>query len=95
MDEATKYILQEIGNMGKKSRMREGQDIIITADDFRTFWKRVSEWTTSLPSSIHYDHYKVAVKSQHVSKINAQQLTVMAKSGVAPVRWGMTLQVLL
>ena len=95
MDEATKYILQEIGNMGRKTRIGEGHKIVITADDFKTFWKRVSEWTTSSSSSIQYGHYKAAVKNKLVPKINAQQLTVIARSGVAPMRWGMSLQVLL
>ena len=49
----------------------------------------------SSPSSIHYGYYKVSVKSELSSKIHAQQLTVIARSGVAPVRWGMSLQVLL
>ena len=97
IDKAAKYILQEIGNMGRETSMGEGHEITITANDFRTFWKRVSEWTTSSSSSIHYGHYKAAVKMkvELVSKINAQQLTVIARSGVAPVRWGMSLQVLL
>ena len=55
----------------------------------------MSEWTTSSLSTIHYGHYKATAKSELVSKINAQQLTVIARSGVAPVRWGMSLQVLL
>ena len=93
--QSTKYILQEIGNMGRKTRMGEGHEITITADDFRTFWKRVSEWITSSPSSMHYDHYKAAVKCELVSKINAQQVTVIARSGLSPVRWRMSLQVLL
>ena len=44
---------------------------------------------------MHYGHYKAAVKSEILSKNNAQQLTVIARSGVAPLRWEMSLQVLL
>ena len=50
LEEATKYILQEIGKMGKATRNGEEHEIIITTEDFQTFWKRVSEWTTSSPS---------------------------------------------
>ena len=95
LDDATRYILQEIGKMGGKMRKGEGQEIVITKEDYRTFWNRVGEWTTSSPSSIHYGHYKASVKSDLSSKMHAQQLTVIARSGVAPERWGVSLQVLL
>ena len=82
--------------MWKATRNGERHKITITAEGFQTFRKRVSERTTSSPSSIHYGHYKATVKSELVTKINAQQLTeVIARSDVAPMRWGMSLQVLL
>ena len=34
LDEATKYILQEIGNMGRKTRCGDGHEITITTEDF-------------------------------------------------------------
>ena len=40
LDEATKYILQEIGNMGRKTRNGDGHEITITAEDFQIFWKK-------------------------------------------------------
>ena len=86
LDEATKFILQEIGEMGKKTKLCDGHEIIIATEDFQTFWKRVSEWTTSSPSPIHYGHYKAVVKSEILSKNTAQQLTVRARSDVAPLR---------
>ena len=46
-------------------------------------------------STIHYGHYKAAAKNELASRINAQQLTVIARSRVAPVRWELSLQVLL
>ena len=58
LDEPTKYILEEIGKMGMKIRNEEGAELVITPEDFKGFWKRVSEWTTSSPSSIHHGHYK-------------------------------------
>ena len=54
LDEATKYILQEIGNMGREIRKGEGHEITFTTDDFQTFWGKVSEWATSSLSTIHY-----------------------------------------
>ena len=43
LDEPTKYILEEIGKMGMKIRNEEGAEIVITPEDFKGFWKRVSE----------------------------------------------------
>ena len=68
LDKATKFIFQEIGEMGRKTKCGEGHEIIITTKDFQMFSKRVSEWTTSSLSSIHYCHYKAAVKSKILSK---------------------------
>ena len=50
---------------------------------------------SSSPSSIHYGHYKASAENILSSKIHVQQLTVIARSGVAPERWGASLQVLL
>ena len=78
--------------MGREIRNEEEHEIVVTSEDFRIFWKRVSEWTTSSPSSIHYGHYKASVENILSSKIHAQQLTVIARSGDAPERWGVSLQ---
>ena len=56
LDEATKHILKEIGDMGRKTKRGEGYDISFTKENFQTFWRRVSEWTTSSMSTIHYGH---------------------------------------
>ena len=56
LDEATRYILQEIGRMGKEIRKGEGHEITFTTEDFQTFRRKVSEWTTSSLSTTHYGH---------------------------------------
>ena len=43
INEPTKYIFEEIGKMGMKIRNEEGAEIVITPEDFKGFWKRVSE----------------------------------------------------
>ena len=43
LDESTKFTLQEIGEMGRKTKCGGGHKIIITTKDFQTFCKRVSE----------------------------------------------------
>ena len=72
LDEATKYILQEIGKMGMKIRNKEEEEIIISPEDFESLWKRASEWTTSSPFFAHYDHYKASVQYDMSSKIQAR-----------------------
>ena len=62
LDEATRYILQEIGRMGKEIRKGEVHEITFTTEDFQTFWRKVSEWTTSSMSTMHYGRYKAAAK---------------------------------
>jgi hypothetical protein len=47
MDPATKLILEEIGNLGVKLINGEGMEIVITPEDFKRFWKRVGEFTSS------------------------------------------------
>ena len=39
LDDATKLILGEIGKMGMKIRNKEGQETVITPEDFIQFWK--------------------------------------------------------
>ncbi len=95
LDPATRLILEEIGKMGMKIINGEGKEIIITPEDFTKFWKRVSEFTSSSPSGLHYGHYKASCKSELSSRIHAQQLTVIARSGIHPERWTVALQCML
>ncbi len=78
MDPATKPILEEIGNLGVKLINGEGMEIVITPEDFKQFWKRVGEFTSSSMSGIYYGHYKAAIQCNISTRILAQQLTVVA-----------------
>ncbi len=46
-------------------------------------------------SGVHYGHYKAAIKYDISTKILAQQLTVVAQSGIPPENWSVGLQVML
>jgi hypothetical protein len=87
--------LDEIDNLGMKLLNEEGTEIIITPEDFKHFWKRVGEFTSSSMSGIHYGHYKAAIQCNIHTKILAQQLTVAARSGIPPESWNIGLQVML
>ncbi len=61
LDPATRLTLEEIGKLGVKLVNKEDSKIIITTDKFRTFWRRVREFTSSSMSEIYYRHYKAAI----------------------------------
>jgi hypothetical protein len=84
MDPATKLILEVIGNLGVKLLNEEGTEIIITPEDFKHFWKRVGEITSSSMLGIHYNHYKAIIQCNISTKILAQQFTVVARSSIPP-----------
>jgi hypothetical protein len=84
MDPATKLILEEIGKLGVKIMNREGYEIVITPNEFQSFWRRMNEFTLSSMSRVHYDHYKAAIQDEVGTKVLAQQLTVIARSVIPP-----------
>jgi hypothetical protein len=95
MDAATKLILEEIGKLGMKLVNGEGNKIIIMPKDFKRFWKKVNKFTSSSMSGVHYGHYKTAIQDRLCTEILAQQLTVIARSGIPPESWSVGLQVML
>jgi hypothetical protein len=95
MDPATKLILVEIGKLGVKLINKEGTENVITPEDFMQFWKRVGEFMSSSMSGIHYGHYKATIQCNISTRVLAQQLTVVAQSGIPPESWSVSLQVML
>jgi hypothetical protein len=95
MDPATKLILEERGRLGVELVNKERTEIIITPDNVKIFWTKVGEFTPSSMSGVHYGHYKAAMKCNVSTKILAQQLTVVAQSGIPPDSWSIGLQVML
>ena len=95
LDSATTLILKEIGKMGLRIMNGEGKEIIITPEEFIQFWKKVGEFTSSLSSGVHYDHYKAAIQDLMSTRVPALQLTVIAHSGIPPESWSVGLQVML
>jgi hypothetical protein len=93
VDPATRLILEEIGRLGIKLVNGEGNEIIIMPEDFKHFWRKVNEFTSSSMSGVHYGHYKAAIQDVLSTEISAQQLTVIAWSGIPPESWSIGLQV--
>ncbi len=95
LDEATKMVLREIGRMGVKIVNKEGSEIVITLEDFKQFWRRVNKFTSSSRmSGINYGHMKAAAQDEFSTNLLAQQLTVIARSGVPPETWSVGLKVM-
>jgi hypothetical protein len=78
LDPATNFILEEIGKLGIKIVNGEGNKIIITPDNFKHFWRKVNEFTSSSMSRVNYGHYKAAIQDEMSSEVLDLQLTVIA-----------------
>ena len=73
----------------------EGSEIVISPEDFKRFWRRVNEFTSSSMSGVHYGHYKAAILDDILTAALPLQLTVVARSGIPPENWSVGLQVML
>ncbi len=60
LNPATAMILKEIGMLGIKIVNGNSNEIIKTLEDFKRFWKKVNEFTSSSMSGVHYGHYKAS-----------------------------------
>jgi hypothetical protein len=69
LDPATKLILEEIGKLGIKIINGEGSKTVITPNNFKHFWRKVNEITSSSMSGIHYGHYKAAIQDELILEV--------------------------
>ncbi len=68
---------------------------MITPEDLKRFWRKVKGFTSSSVSGVHYGHYKAVIQDALRTEILAQQLTVIARSGIPPENWSIGLHVML
>ena len=95
LDAATTTILEEICKLGMEIRTSEGEVFDITPQEFKRYWKKAREKTSSSISGVHFAHYKAAATSEKLTKFLSQKITVTARAGCPPSRWGNGLQVML
>jgi hypothetical protein len=88
-------ILKKIGRLGMKIVNSDNNKIIIMPEDFKRFWKKVNEFTSSSMSGMHYGHNKAAIQDLLSTEVLAMQLTVISRSGIPPESWSVGLQVIL
>ena len=95
VDDTTTMVLNEIARLGLEMRTSKGTEFVITAAQFKWYWRQVKERTSSSVSGVHFGHYKAAIQSDKVSAFLSQKITVIARCGCPPSRWGVGLQVML
>ena len=95
VDATTALILEEIARVGMMMQTADGERLEITPEQFKRYWKQVREDTSSSISTIHFGHYRAATKSDKISKFLSQKITLIARTGCPPTRWGNGLQVML
>jgi hypothetical protein len=94
VDTTTTLVLEEIIRLF--NTLYEGHtEITLRDEEFRYYWQRVWERTSSSISTIHFGHYKSATYSTTITNFLAQKITLIARCGCPPECWGHGLQVLL
>ena len=93
-DGPTLLLLEEMANIWQM--MKDGKvDIVVTVDDFKHYWRRAKERTSSSYSKLHFGHYKLAGFSDYLLEVHALKLSLISKTGSAPERWAQGLSVML
>jgi hypothetical protein len=94
VDNVTATIIEEIIRLF--GQLSKGHSVVdLTADQFQYYWRRFKEKTSSSISGLHAGHYKSATYSTLVTSFLAWKITLVARGGCPPDRWGHGLQVLL
>ncbi len=66
-----------------------------TEAEYITGWVRAKEKTASSPSGIHFGHYIAGVEEIVIAKINRLMATIPMMTGISPIWWRTTLNVML
>ncbi len=95
VDNITKLVIEEMQRLWDTNGQEQFNAFKITSDYYKSFWKRVTESTSSSISGVHFGIYKAAILSDLISSFLADKLTVIGSYGCPPSRWGSGLQVML
>ena len=94
LDPATRLLFEEAAHTYAKLSPEEVATYV-TPEDFQNYWQTARERTGSSYSGLHFGHYIAASFCPDLSLLHAAKLSICAQNGVALVRWGMGLTVLL
>ena len=92
--ESVCLLLEEIGRIGKLVS-RQAVRLTCTTEEFQTYWRSISEKTSSSASGVHFGHYVAAAEQTPLARFFAKQISYITQTGRAPSRWGVGLNVLL
>ncbi len=85
VDMTTTLVLEEIIQLF--DTLQDGHiKITLGAEDFKYYWQRVHEKTSSSISGIHFGHYKTATYSETLTDFFARKITMIARCGCPPER---------
>ena len=85
MDEGSKLFIKNL--KARWTALKQTVSVVVTAEDFRSYWTKAKEGTSSSMSGIHFGHYKSATKSEYLSKIHAISMHIILNAGFSPSRW--------
>jgi hypothetical protein len=92
--DSTVLLLDEIAHVATLIE-RGSVRLSITSDEYRDYWKAMYEYTSSAYSTVHFGHHKVAAANESLCAFFACKISFVARTGSAPSRWGVGLNVLL
>lgn len=69
------------------SRKAKGLRRIFRPDDWKTYWTKASETTSSSESGLHFGHYKAACSSEYLNHFHAAKATTAVSLGTPYDRW--------
>lgn len=95
VDELTRLIIDKMRILWKSKGHKRFKTFQIMANDFRHYWHKVKESTSSSYSNIHFGQYKAAAQSNLLSTYLADKLSVVGSYGCPPTQWATGLQVML
>ena len=97
MDEVNKYI-DNLRRSFDKDKLQEEVKVInsvVTAGEFRNYFKTKTESTESSPSGRHIGHYKAILRHDDLVEMMVAMLNIGLVTGTALHRWQHTISVML
>jgi hypothetical protein len=70
-------------------------DTSFTREDFQAYWKKSNERTSSSISTLHFVHYKTAIKNDKLSELHTVSINIALNSSYSLKRWQKGLTVML
>jgi hypothetical protein len=87
-------VIEEIIRLFQTLR-EDHTDITLGKSDFRHYWRKFKEKTSSSILGVHAGHYKSATFLDMATNFLSRKIMLIVRGGCPPEHWGHGLQVLL